>query len=203
GFGPTGLFVFLLFWLMRRAGNVQNLLGNFGRSRAQRYQPTGDKVTFADVAGIDEAKEELSEVVDFLRHPDKYRKLGGRIPHGVLLSGPPGTGKTLLARAVAGEADVPFFSIAASAGPVRPTRRGATAGSRRPGGDSQGAQPPRASRAGRRPHPHRCDHAGHGRSGSRQPRQRGGADGGAPESRESDGGGLHRLTRANRPRRGA
>ncbi|MDX6411637.1 MAG: cell division protease FtsH [Gaiellaceae bacterium] len=114
GFGPTLLFVFLLFWLMRRAGNVQNLLGQFGRSRARRYQPTGDKVTFADVAGIDEAKDELTEVVDFLRHPEKYQKLGGRIPHGVLLSGPPGTGKTLLARAVAGEADVPFFSLAAS-----------------------------------------------------------------------------------------
>src|SRR5438045_2250691 len=114
GFGPTILFVFLLFWLMRRAGNVQNVLGSFGRSRARRYQPTGDRVTFADVAGIDEAKAELTEVVDFLRHPDKYRKLGGRIPHGVLLSGLPGTGKTLLARAVAGEADVPFFSMAAS-----------------------------------------------------------------------------------------
>src|SRR5947208_11318260 len=114
GFGPTLLFIFLLFWLMRRAGNVQNVLGSFGRSRASRYQPSGDRVTFADVAGIDEAKEELSEVVDFLRHPEKYRKLGGRIPHGVLLSGPPGTGKTLLARAVAGEAGVPFFSIAAS-----------------------------------------------------------------------------------------
>src|SRR5919201_2214665 len=113
GFGPTILFVFLLFWLMRRAGNVQNVLGNFGRSRAQRYQPSGDKVTFADVAGIDEAKSELTEVVDFLRHPEKYRKLGGRIPHGVLLSGPPGTGKTLLERAVAGEADVPVFSMAA------------------------------------------------------------------------------------------
>jgi cell division protease FtsH len=114
GFGPTILFVFLLFWLMRRAGNVQNVLGSFGRSSARRYQPGGDRVTFADVAGIDEAKEELSEVVDFLRTPDKYRKLGGRIPHGVLLSGPPGTGKTLLARAVAGEANVPFFSMAAS-----------------------------------------------------------------------------------------
>jgi cell division protease FtsH len=114
GFGPTILFVFLLFWLMRRAGNVQNVLGQFGRSRASRYQPSGDRVTFKDVAGIDEAKAELTEVVDFLRHPEKYRKLGGRIPHGVLLSGPPGTGKTLLARAVAGEADVPFFSIAAS-----------------------------------------------------------------------------------------
>src|SRR5881392_273649 len=114
GFGPTLLFIFLLFWLMRRAGNVQNVLGSFGRSRASRYQPSGDRVTFADVAGIDEAKEELSEVVDFLRHPEKYQKLGGRIPHGVLLSGPPGTGKTLLARAVAGEANAPFFSIAAS-----------------------------------------------------------------------------------------
>jgi cell division protease FtsH len=114
GFGPTILFIFLLFWLMRRAGNVQNILGTFGRSSARRYQPGGDRVTFADVAGIEEAKEELSEVVDFLRRPEKYRKLGGRIPHGVLLAGPPGTGKTLLARAVAGEANVPFFSMAAS-----------------------------------------------------------------------------------------
>ena len=114
GFGPTILFVFLLFWLFRRAGNVQNALGSFGRSRARRYEPSGDKVTFADVAGIEEVEDELREVVDFLRNPDKYRKVGGRIPHGVLLSGAPGTGKTLLARAVAGEADVPFFSMAAS-----------------------------------------------------------------------------------------
>jgi cell division protease FtsH len=114
GFGPTILFILLLFWLFRRAGSAQNLLGTFGRSRARRYEPSGDRVTFADVAGIDEAKSELSEVVDFLRHPEKYRRLGGRIPHGVLLSGPPGTGKTLLARAVAGEAKAPFFSLAAS-----------------------------------------------------------------------------------------
>jgi cell division protease FtsH len=113
-FGPTLLFLGLLFWLMRRAGNIQGMLGAFGRAGARRYQPTGDRVTFKDVAGIDEAKAELSEVVDFLRHPEKYRRLGGRIPHGVLLSGPPGTGKTLLARAVAGEADVPFFSLSAS-----------------------------------------------------------------------------------------
>jgi cell division protease FtsH len=113
-FGPVILLVALFVYLGRRAGNVQNVLGSFGRSRAARYEPSGDKVTFADVAGIDEAKAELSEVVDFLRNPEKYRKLGGRIPHGVLLSGPPGTGKTLLARAVAGEADVPYFSIAAS-----------------------------------------------------------------------------------------
>jgi cell division protease FtsH len=114
GFGPTILLVLLFFWFARRAGNVQNMLGSFGRSSARRYQPSADKVTFADVAGIEEAKQELTEVVDFLRHPEKYRKLGGRIPHGVLLSGPPGTGKTLLARAVAGEADAPFFSMAAS-----------------------------------------------------------------------------------------
>jgi cell division protease FtsH len=114
GFGPTVLFLLLLFFLLRRAGNVQNALGAFGRSRARRYQATGDRVTFADVAGIDEAKAELSEVVDFLRNPERYRQLGARIPHGVLLSGAPGTGKTLLARAVAGEANVPFFSLSAS-----------------------------------------------------------------------------------------
>ncbi len=113
-FGPTLLFLFLLVWLMRRSSNVQGMLGAFGRSRARRYEDSGNRVTFADVAGIDEAKAELSEVVDFLRQPEKYLKLGGRIPHGVLLSGPPGTGKTLLARAVAGEAEVPFFSMSAS-----------------------------------------------------------------------------------------
>ncbi len=114
GFGPTILFVLLLFWLLRRSRAMQDVLGSFGRSRARQYEPSGDKVTFADVAGIEEAKEELTEVVDFLRNPDRYLRLGGRIPHGVLLAGPPGTGKTLLARAVAGEANVPFYSQSAS-----------------------------------------------------------------------------------------
>ena len=87
---------------------------SFGRSRARRVEASDQHVTFQDVAGIDEAKEELTEIVDFLKAPDKYLKLGARIPRGVLLSGPPGTGKTLLARAVAGEAGVPFFQMSAS-----------------------------------------------------------------------------------------
>jgi cell division protease FtsH len=114
GFGPTILLVALLVFFLRRAGSAQSALGAFGRSRARRYQPSGDRVTFADVAGVEEAEGELVEVVDFLRSPNKYQRLGGRVPRGVLLVGPPGTGKTLLARAVAGEADVPFFSLSAS-----------------------------------------------------------------------------------------
>src|SRR6266516_1502495 len=113
-FGPTILLVLLFVFLMRRAAGGVGGLGGIGRSRARRYQPSEQRVTFDDVAGIDEAEEELVEIVDFLRDPGKYRRLGGAIPRGVLLSGLPGTGKTLLARAVAGEANVPFFSMAAS-----------------------------------------------------------------------------------------
>jgi cell division protease FtsH len=114
GIGPTLLFFGLWVWLMRRYGGQAGGMFSFGQAKARRYEPTTEHVTFADVAGIDEAKEELTEVVDFLRDPDKYRKLGAHIPRGVLLTGSPGTGKTLLAKAVAGEAGVPFFSMSAS-----------------------------------------------------------------------------------------
>jgi cell division protease FtsH len=116
GFGPTLLFVLLFFFIMRRAAGAGGAGGlmSFGRSRARRVESADQPVTFADVAGIDEAKDELNEIVDFLKSPDKYLALGAKIPRGVLLSGPPGTGKTLLARAVAGEAGVPFFQMSAS-----------------------------------------------------------------------------------------
>lgn len=117
GFGPTLLIVGLFVLIARRAaktGGAMGALGNFGRSQARLVDPEKIRVTFADVAGIDEAKVELSEIVDFLRNPERYGRLGGRMPHGVLLAGAPGTGKTLLARAVAGEAHAAFFSISAS-----------------------------------------------------------------------------------------
>ncbi len=116
GFGPTLLIVGLFVLLFRRAAKSGGMgaLGNFGRSKARRVDPATIRVTFADVAGIDEAKAELTEIVDFLRDPTRYGRLGGRMPHGVLLSGAPGTGKTLLARAVAGEAHAAFFSMSAS-----------------------------------------------------------------------------------------
>ena len=117
GFGPTLLLVLLFVFIgaaRRPGGGGAGGLMSFGRSRARRIEGGDQRVTFNDVAGIDEAKEELTEIVDFLKNPDKYLKLGGRIPRGVLLSGQPGTGKTLLARAVAGEANVPFFQMSAS-----------------------------------------------------------------------------------------
>jgi cell division protease FtsH len=116
GFGPTLLIVGLFVLVAKRAskGGAMGALGGFGRSRARRVDPDTIPVTFDDVAGIDEAKMELTEIVDFLRSPERYSRLGGRMPHGVLLSGAPGTGKTLLARAVAGEAHAAFFSISAS-----------------------------------------------------------------------------------------
>src|SRR5918999_2198981 len=107
-FGPTLLLVALFIFFLRRAaggagGGAGGVLGQFGRSRAKLVEAETQTVTFDDVAGIEDAEEQLVEVVDFLRNPDKYAKLGARIPRGVLLAGPPGTGKTLLARAVAGE----------------------------------------------------------------------------------------------------
>ncbi|MCX7942139.1 MAG: ATP-dependent zinc metalloprotease FtsH [Dictyoglomaceae bacterium] len=114
GFGPY-LFVFFFMWLLlRQLQGSNNQAFSFGRSRARIFLDNKPKVTFADVAGADEAKEELKEVVEFLRNPQKFRQLGAKIPKGILLVGPPGTGKTLLARAVAGEANVPFLSISGS-----------------------------------------------------------------------------------------
>jgi len=109
-----GLFIVFWFFIMRQAQGGQNRAMSFGKSKARMVTDKEKKKTFLDVAGADEEKEELEEVVDFLKQPEKYIKLGARIPKGVLLVGPPGTGKTLLAKAVAGEAGVPFFSISGS-----------------------------------------------------------------------------------------
>ena len=115
-FGPTLLLIAAFVWISRRAAAAAGGGGLFslGRSRAKRYSEDQPKVTFDDVAGIDEAENELVEIVDFLKNPAKYQRLGGTVPKGVLLIGAPGTGKTLLARAIAGQAGVPFFSLAAS-----------------------------------------------------------------------------------------
>src|SRR5574341_1129280 len=111
---PLGIMVAIWMFLMRRVGGGPTQALSFGRSKHKIFDRKELKTSFADVAGVDEAKTELVEIVDFLRNPKKYQRLGGRIPKGVLLVGPPGTGKTLLARAVAGEADVPFFTLSGS-----------------------------------------------------------------------------------------
>ncbi len=112
--GPFVLFLALWFFLMRQMQIGGNKALSFGRSRARLLTEDRKKITFSDVAGIDEAKEEVVEIIEFLKDPHKFQKLGGRIPKGVLIVGPPGTGKTLLAKAIAGEAGVPFFSISGS-----------------------------------------------------------------------------------------
>ncbi len=115
GIVPWLLIVGFWLYVMRRYSSGGGVMGSFGKSTARRVSPSElDRVTFDDVAGIDEAERELAEVVDFLKRPERYHKLGARIPHGVLLYGPPGTGKTLLARAVAGEANAAFFTMSAS-----------------------------------------------------------------------------------------
>lgn len=113
-FGPLLLFIAFLWFLYRGAGQVGGRIWAFGKSRAKLASGEHTKITFEDVAGVDEAKEELKEVIEFLKDPKKFQRLGGKIPKGVLLLGPPGCGKTLLAKAVAGQARVPFFSISGS-----------------------------------------------------------------------------------------
>ena len=112
--GPFILLGAIWFFMLRQMQSGGNKALSFGKSRARLLSMQQKKVTFKDVAGVDEAKEELKEIIEYLKEPQKFQKLGGRIPKGVLLVGPPGTGKTLLARAVAGEANVPFFSISGS-----------------------------------------------------------------------------------------
>jgi len=111
---PLIFFGAILLFMMRQAQGSNNQALSFGKSRARMFMGNKPTITFADVAGVEEAKQELAEVVEFLKYPEKFSALGARIPKGVLLVGPPGTGKTLLSRAVAGEAGVPFFSISGS-----------------------------------------------------------------------------------------
>ncbi|MEK9178556.1 MAG: ATP-dependent metallopeptidase FtsH/Yme1/Tma family protein, partial [Patescibacteria group bacterium] len=111
---PIILMVGFFYFIFRQARGAQDSIFSFGQSKAKLYSKDTPKISFNDVAGVDEAKQELTEIVDFLKHPAKYRAVGARTPKGVLMVGPSGTGKTLLARATAGEANVPFFSMAGS-----------------------------------------------------------------------------------------
>lgn len=113
-FVPVFLIIFFIWFVSRRGAEMGNKIWSFGKTKARVSEKGQNKITFADVAGVDEAKEELQEIIEFLKEPKKFERLGGKIPKGVLLVGPPGTGKTLLAKAVAGEADVPFFPLSGS-----------------------------------------------------------------------------------------
>jgi len=113
-FGPIIFIILMIWYFSHRGSQMGNKIWSFGKSRAKINDNTDNEVTFNDVAGVDEAKEELQEIIEFLKEPKRFERLGGKIPKGVLLVGPPGTGKTLLAKAVAGEADVPFFSLSGS-----------------------------------------------------------------------------------------